>query len=62
MCSFKSPKVSTPKVEPVKPLEPVAPLVSASEGDDAEAQRKKGLSSLKVDTNKGSNATGLNIP
>lgn len=61
MCSTKTPKA--PKVAPPpKPPEPVAPIVSAGEADGDEANRKKGIKSLKVETGGSQSGSGLNIP
>ena len=59
MCGKKAPKIEKPA--PVKVEEPVAPLVSASEGDPNEQLRKKGKDALKVSTPSGA-SSGLNIP
>lgn len=61
MCGSKAPKTVIPQ-EPPKAKEPVAPLVTAAEVDDEEANRKKGIKSLKVETSKTQSGSGLNIP
>lgn len=60
MCG-KSPKAFTPPPPP-KPAEPVAPIVGASEVDDDEMKRKKGIQSLKIESAASQSGTGLNIP